>query len=230
MKCFRVDLWRKLVRYIDGELPASTVLRIEAHLLDCVDCRSRVARLKRGKRFAESLSPVSHKPDVWPAIEAGINAEAGARKQSSPQPNTSFPVRIRHQMPAFVGGLTVAALLIGIFVLINRRSPLSNEKELQDFQAVKISDIQSNTAPHIFTEGYVSDVKSQEDGDLTFKLVEDLKNPDRFIFCEIINPIRLSAPSNGSFVRVYGVSRYDRESNHNWYEVHPVLNIEPMRP
>jgi hypothetical protein len=25
---------------------------------------------------------------------------------------------------------------------------------------------------------------------------------------------------------VYGVSRYDGQADHNWYEVHPVLNIE----
>ncbi|MEK6406526.1 MAG: hypothetical protein AABN34_06145 [Acidobacteriota bacterium] len=33
----------------------------------------------------------------------------------------------------------------------------------------------------------------------------------------------------GSRVRVYGVSRYDSQDNHNWYEVHPVLNIELVR-
>ena len=66
-------------------------------------------------------------------------------------------------------------------------------------------------------------------GDLTFKLVDNLNAQDRFIVCEIIEPIRLQPPAVGSRVRVYGVSRYDGEHDHNWYEVHPVLNIEVER-
>jgi hypothetical protein len=79
-------------------------------------------------------------------------------------------------------------------------------------------------------EGYVSEVRiNDEDGDLSFKLVEDLKSPGPFIVCEIIDPIKLTPPKVGSRVRVYGVSRYDGQDNHNWYEVHPVLNIEEVR-
>jgi hypothetical protein len=76
-------------------------------------------------------------------------------------------------------------------------------------------------------EGYVSEVSvNDEDGDLSFKLVDDLGQPGPFIVCEIIDPIKLAAPAVGSRVRVYGVSRYDGQADHNWYEVHPVLNIE----
>jgi len=80
------------------------------------------------------------------------------------------------------------------------------------------------------TEGYVSEVRlSDEDGDLTFKLVDELGRPGPFIICEIIDPIKLAAPSVGSRVRVYGVSRYDGQAGRNWYEVHPVLNSEVLR-
>ena len=71
---------------------------------------------------------------------------------------------------------------------------------------------------------------NDEDGDLSFKLVDELGRPGPFIICEIIDPIKLAPPSVGSRVRVYGVSRYDGQMDHNWYEVHPVLNIEVVRP
>jgi hypothetical protein len=102
--------------------------------------------------------------------------------------------------------------------------------DLGEFQTVNISDIEQNNKPHVVAEGYVSEVrKNDEDGDLSFKLVDDLGRPGPFIICEIIDPIKLEPPSVGSRVRVYGVSRYDGQADHNWYEVHPVLNIEVVR-
>ncbi len=79
-------------------------------------------------------------------------------------------------------------------------------------------------------EGYVSEIRyDEEDGDLVFKLVDDPHHAQPFIVCEIINPINLTPPAVGSRVRVYGVSRYDAKADHQWYELHPVLNIELAR-
>ena len=72
------------------------------------------------------------------------------------------------------------------------------------------------------------DFSDEKDGDLKFKLVEDIAQPSPFIVCEIISPIKIDAPVVGSRVRVYGVSRYDAEVGREWYEVHPVLNIEAV--
>jgi hypothetical protein len=95
---------------------------------------------------------------------------------------------------------------------------------------VSIAGIEHNTEPHVVAEGYVSEVRiDNEDGDLTFKIVDDIRQAQPFIVCEIINPKKLAPPPVGSRVRVYGVSRYDNQQNHNWYEVHPVLNIEVVR-
>ena len=97
----------------------------------------------------------------------------------------------------------------------------------REFHPVSIRDIENNTRPHVVAEGYVSEMLiDDEDGDLRFKLVDSLGEQERFIVCEIIEPIRLAPPTIGSRVRVYGVSRYDGKQDHNWYEVHPVLNIE----
>ena len=104
---------------------------------------------------------------------------------------------------------------------------LANVADIRDRVTVNIADIRETGNPHVMTEGYVSEVMvNDEDGDLSFKLVNDLGRPGPFIVCEIIDPIKLAPPSVGSRVRVYGVSRYDGQADHNWYEVHPVLNIE----
>ena len=68
----------------------------------------------------------------------------------------------------------------------------------------------------------------EEDGDLMFKLVEDVSQPQPFIICEIINPINFAPPTVGSRVKVYGVSRYDADEGRHWHEVHPVLALEKV--
>jgi hypothetical protein len=122
-----------------------------------------------------------------------------------------------------------------VLVASNRHEPgdertgklIAEALDLREFHTVNIADIERNIKPHVVAEGYVSEVRvNDEDGDLSFKLVDELGRPGPFIICEIIDPIRLAPPSVGSRVRVYGVSRYDAQADHNWYEVHPVLNIE----
>jgi hypothetical protein len=106
------------------------------------------------------------------------------------------------------------------------RSPIDRD----EFHEVNIADIETNTEPHVVAEGYVAEVRvNDEDGDLSFKLVESLHQAEPFIVCEIIDPIKLMPPPVGSRVRVYGVSRYDGKTDHNWYEVHPVLSIEMVK-
>lgn len=96
-----------------------------------------------------------------------------------------------------------------------------------EFHEVSIAAIDDRSEPHVVVEGYVAEVRfNSEENDLSFKLVENLKQTGPFIVCEIIGPIKLSLPPVGSRVRVYGVSRYDGQPDHRWYEVHPVTKIE----
>jgi hypothetical protein len=130
----------------------------------------------------------------------------------------------------------IVALVAALLIAFSKgRSPeeesagsmVAEALDLREFHTVNIGDIEQNMKPHVMAEGYVSEVRvNDEDGDLSFKLVDDLGQAGPFIVCEIIDPIRLAPPSVGSRVRVYGVSRYDGQADHNWYEVHPVLNIE----
>jgi hypothetical protein len=132
----------------------------------------------------------------------------------------------------------VATLIAAVLVVSSGRAAreaqagtlIASALDLSEFRTVQIGDIGQNGRPHVMTEGYVSEVRvNDEDGDLSFKLVADLGRTGPFIICEIIDPIKLAPPQVGSRVRVYGVSRYDGQADHNWYEVHPVLNIEVVR-
>jgi hypothetical protein len=232
MKCWRFDLRRDFPRYVNGELKASSVARLENHLMGCGRCRAELARIRDGHRFARQMPRAVLERDPWEAIEAAISADRTASPVESAQWWRPRPVR--HALAA--AAVVIALLLVALIVLVDRMAyergsgpTLSGSLDLDQFHAVRISDIEQNTRPHIVAEGYVSEVRVEEDGDLTFRIVEELRQPGPFIVCEIIDPIRLDPPEVGSLVRVYGVSRYDGQIGRQWHEVHPVLNIEMVR-
>ncbi|HEY3137979.1 MAG TPA: anti-sigma factor [Blastocatellia bacterium] len=234
MRCWRVDVRSKFSRYLDGELSPREIKRLEDHLLDCGMCRAKLSRLRAGHRFAMQLPPEIPQRDVWPSIEAAIASE---QSESLIKRDRDWRRALAH--PGFaIGAVAVATVMLALLVAANRRSSSDQQVtgltadafELRDFHRVSIARIEQNTEPHVVAEGYVSEVRiDNEDGDLTFKIVDDIRQAQPFIVCEIINPKKLAPPPVGSRVRVYGVSRYDNQENHNWYEVHPVLNIEVVR-
>jgi len=217
-------------------LDANKVKRIEDHLLDCGDCRIRLARLRNGHRLAQELPLFTPERDLWNAIEAAISVPGTTNERSARRvPDWRGLV----SKPGFAFALIgIVAFAAAVLVATERRAVkeehagtlIADALDLSEFHTVNISDIERNQQPHVMAEGYVSEIRvNDEDGDLSFKLVEDLKSPSPFIVCEIIDSIKLKPPTVGSRVRVYGVSRYDGQDNHNWYEVHPVLNIEEVR-
>jgi len=232
MRCWRFDLRRDFPRYVNGELKARSVARLEDHLMSCGWCRSELARIRDGHRFARQMPRAVLERDPWEAIEAAISADRTASPVDPAQWWRPRPVRQALAAAAVV----IALLLVALIVMVDRIAyergggpTLSGSLDLDEFHAVRISDIEHNTRPHIVAEGYVSEVRVEEDGDLIFRLVEELRQPGPFIVCEIIDPIRLDPPEVGSLVRVYGVSRYDGQIGRQWHEVHPVLNIEMVR-
>jgi hypothetical protein len=249
MRCWRFDLQRSFSLYLNNELAPDRIKRIEDHLLDCGTCRDQLIHLRTGHRLAAQMPRLMPARDPWDAIEAAIDREAvsGSRERQTATRtflNGSLVATWRKRLlsPAFALG--VVAIVMTVLLLVQSRSAhryASSEQEIGglasfeaidrgEFHAVSISNIESNTKPHVVAEGYVSEVRvNDEDGDLSFKLVDNLQAGGPFIICEIIDPIKLTPPAVGSRVRVYGVSRYDGQDNHNWYEVHPVLNIEVMR-
>ena len=228
MKCFRFDIRRDFPLYLNGELDSNAVKRIEDHLIDCGPCRSRLAHLRNGHRLAQEMPRFTPVRDPWDSIEAAIKGQHPVERQGANWRELVFK-------PGFaLGAVGLVALIVALVVATNRTVPaggdlIAEALDLSQFHTVSIAEIERNQKPHVMAEGYVSEVRTDKDGDLRFKLVDDLGRPGPFIVCEIIDPIKLKAPPEGSRVRVYGVSRYDSQPNHNWYEVHPVLNIEVMR-
>jgi hypothetical protein len=237
MKCLRFDLWKNFPGYVDNELSASKISQIEDHLLDCNSCRVRLAHLRDGQRFALKLERRKPLADHWETLAAALDKS----------PSTPISLKIKRPAIAWrnfrlspwvaVGALCVAVVVLSTVLIIQHKEAremvalqVSGVVDKEEFHPVSISDMENNTRPHIVAEGYVSEVKlsDEEDGDLKFKLVEDIERPSPFIICEIISPIKIDPPAVGSRVRVYGVSRYDAEAGREWYEVHPVLNIEAV--
>jgi hypothetical protein len=220
MKCLRIDVSRKLLPYIHGVLSGSESNKIEKHLSRCSSCKAKANRLLEGDSFARVIPAVNSKENGWSKLEAAISRE-------------QFPTR---RMPrAFMRACAVITILFAtaffgwqIGRLTTTKNPYNFESD--EYRAVPIREMPSNTEPHVVTEGYISEVRfDHEDGDLLFKLVENLEHPSPFVICEIIPPSNLDAPAVGKRVRVYGVSRYDAKEDHQWYEVHPVVAIEPVK-
>ena len=240
MKCWRIDLQRKLIRYLHKELDLNSVSKLENHLLDCNYCRSHLAKLRNSHSLIRNLAMVNPKKDLWQSIESEIINES-TEKLAKPTKSTSkryfshLPNNLKVAAIVLVM-LTTSLIATGLFISYKKQQ-VSNQpnKATQknfprdNFRLVAINEMPSNTEPHIVTEGYVKELRIAPDGDMTFRLVEQLGLEEPFIVCEIIDPIKLTPPTIGSKVKVYGVSRYDDKINHKWYEVHPVLNIEPIK-
>lgn len=236
MRCWRVNLRQKFSLYLNGELSPSDVKRIEDHLLDCASCRDWFAKLRSGHRLAQQIPSFTPQRDPWASIEAALRAGQLAPAQ---RPRAAAQWRGLMIKPGFaLAFIGVAALIAAVIIVSGKHSSeqesvgslMAEAIDLNEFHSVNIADIERNIQPHVVAEGFVSEIQvNDEDGDLSFKLVDDLGQPGPFIVCEIIDPIHLAPPSVGSRVRVYGVSRYDGKADHNWYEVHPVLNIEVVR-
>ncbi len=142
--------------------------------------------------------------------------------------------------PRVVQGLTALVLVLSALLVVSNRRVLFGEREsvtvkrsamdFSNFRPLSIPEIRLNTQPHISTEGYVRDLHvDKEEGTVHFKLVEIPQGSGPFVVCEIISPIGISLPREGSRVRVYGVARYDAQPGREWHEVNPVLNIAVLK-
>jgi Putative zinc-finger len=225
MMCWRINLRRKLTAYIHGSLSLDSIKRIESHLMECESCRVSFFRIKEADHMAGRLSGVTARPiNSWKAIESIIQK----RSQSS-TPEIGYFVK------ALTGVAAALFAVLAILIFSRVMADLPNQKRDLRFDPgayhpISLSQFPKTVEPHVATEGYVSQISvNDEDGDLMFKLVDDLHRPNHFVVCEIISPYKLELPSPGSRIRVYGVSRYDGKAEHQWFEVHPVLNIVPIR-
>lgn len=104
------------------------------------------------------------------------------------------------------------------------------------WHVVAIADMPKNKHTHVEVTGYVTRVRLEQDGDLHVRICDSpkVKGMDRkhCVVGELIesNPVKLPGfPYNtGDLIQMRGISRFDYEGNHNWWEVHPVVEMRKV--
>ncbi len=92
-----------------------------------------------------------------------------------------------------------------------------------------IHEIATTDDPHVIVSGVAGEMEGNfREGSRRFRLT-DPKDPKAFVVCEILDGDPLRAPKPGARVRIWGVSRYDSNPDHEWFEIHPVLKVEVLR-
>jgi hypothetical protein len=222
MKCLRFDFHKKFPLFIQGRLDLESVRKIEDHLVQCEECRAELSNVMKADQLVRNLPRIAAANDSWEKLQPQL--KRSVRILPAPTPRLAMLAS------------AAAALAIVTFFAFFLRMPHFGTQKLQTkfdpsrYQQVALSKFSDAEEPHVTTVGYVSDIQvDEEEGDLMFKLVDDLHRPTHFVVCEIIAPIKLNVPAPGSRIRVYGVSRYDAQADHQWFEVHPVVSIESAR-
>ena len=236
MTCWHFLLRRKFVPYLEGELQPKAVQQLEKHLLDCESCRAMLLRLRAGHQLAKTLHQFRPQAELAEfdalmaaAGSAGFSGRAQSRGWESWLDGVATP-----RVVEVLTLLVVAQLALLVFsnrsVLFGARHTVTVKPaalSLNEFHQLSIPELKSNTQPHIATEGFVSEVHAdEEEGTVQFKLLQNSKGSGPFVICEIMSS-QMEAPREGSYVRVYGVSRYDAQTDRKWNEINPVLNIAP---
>lgn len=239
MSCWYLGIRKKLLRYVEGVLEPGDVWRVERHLMDCEQCRGLFLRLRRGHLLAQQLP--SFTPEDFETETTGIGTVEGQSSYRSlgqggvwldwlDRLTTTRGVAALAMVVVLQLGLLVASNRSLLFGQRSRASVPAGALDLSEFHLLGIRDLKFNTEPHVATQGYVRNVHAdEEEGTVAFRLFDDRNGSGPFVVCEIMSPISMPAPREGSYVRVYGVARYDAQAQRNWYEVNPVLNIAPLK-
>ena len=107
------DFTNRLSDYLDDELDPTGRRAVDAHLVDCADCRRVLAELQAVVERARALPPRVPATALWPGIAARV-----ARVS---------PRRVSFTMPQLAAASVLLALMSAglTFALMNRRQPAS---------------------------------------------------------------------------------------------------------
>jgi hypothetical protein len=234
-QCFH--LRRKLVAYLEGEVPRRTAARLEKHLAGCRGCSALLARLRVGHQAAREIGRIgpgtAHRPqgfrELWAALGPKLDPQARSARARPGIPHGLAA------SPAFRTFVTVA--LAGAVILVmagrmglrrsaERPAASPDFREYRDFTGVRIAEFPSQSSSRVFTEGFVRDVYfDEQEKTLHIKLVERPQKSEPFVICEIPKPDGMVLPREGSRIRVYGMARFDAQPGRGWHEVNPVLTL-----
>lgn len=95
----------------------------------------------------------------------------------------------------------------------------------RSYHRVPLAHVAASQWTHVSTEGTVVYVRHQQDGDWHITLM-DPPAPEKIV-AEIIPAIPLRVPRIGQRIRVWGITRVDRD--HHWQELHPVEGWETIQ-
>jgi len=106
------ELWPSIDAYADGELPAEELPRLDRHLQDCEDCRSRLAAARREVALFRAALVAGPAPaDLLQAIQARVNAK---------------PVRARDPLlSGILAGMTANVITAALLVALSTGSRTS---------------------------------------------------------------------------------------------------------
>ncbi len=83
---------------------------------------------------------------------------------------------------------------------------------------------------HLAVGGFVTQASKEKNGDIDIRICDNPKlvGMDRAhcIVAKCIPKLPCEVPRIGSPITVRGISRYDAEIGHHWWEIHPVEQVE----
>ncbi|HJQ41165.1 MAG TPA: zf-HC2 domain-containing protein [Thermoanaerobaculia bacterium] len=217
MPCFRFDLHRQFPLYLDEAASPRSVQRIERHLLDCGACRARLVRMRAAKTLLGELPSIDAPP--FDALMARTPAREERRIFVAPW-------FLRHLA---ADAVIVSVLFLAFTLFYTHAAVAGRPFDPSSFRAISLQEIATEHDPHVIVTGVVSELEGDfQEGSRRFRL-SDPRDPKAFAVCEILDGDPLRAPKAGARVRVWGVSRYDSNPDHEWFEIHPVLKVEVLR-
>jgi len=118
MCCEQIE--RQLGRYIDGELPASDRVQVEAHLESCANCRAELADLREIVSGIARPRPITVPPSLWSSIERRLEQAdpAIAPRVTLAPPATRVSSSRRHRFrlaPWLLAASIMLAVGLGLF-------------------------------------------------------------------------------------------------------------------
>jgi hypothetical protein len=113
------DQWTdRLSEYVDGDLDETRRSALEAHLVDCDQCRTTLVELRRVVDRARAMDERPPAHDLWPGIAGHIGLSTDDLAQRRARRRISFTV------PQLIAaGVALIAVSVGTARLVSNRAP-----------------------------------------------------------------------------------------------------------
>jgi putative zinc finger protein len=113
------DQWTdRLSEYVDGDLDEARRSALEAHLVDCDQCRTTLVELRRVVDRARAMDERPPARDLWPGIAGRIGLSTDDLAQRRARRRISFTV------PQLIAaGVALIAVSIGTARLVSNKTP-----------------------------------------------------------------------------------------------------------